>query len=113
MTDHTYMPNPSDDLLNHVDAVPSGFVSLGTYIRSDNVHGAILKSSDGSLWFTTRQGSTRVDGRMLKKPRGSACTVYLDSDTVDAARTIGNGNLSAGIRKAVATFAQLPDFMTG
>ena len=117
MTDHTYMPNPSDDLLNHIDEVPSGFVSLGTHIRSDNVHGALLKSSDGSLWFTTRQGSTRVDGRNIKKStkpsRGSAFTVYLNSDTVETARAIGNGNLSAGIRKAVGAFAQLPDFMKG
>ena len=117
MTDHTYTPNPSDDLLTHIDAVPSGFVSMGTFIRSDNVHGAILKGSDGSLWFTTRQGSTRIDGRNIKKStkssRGSAFTVYLNSDTVETARAIGDGNLSAGIRKAVATFAQLPDFIKG
>jgi hypothetical protein len=118
MTDHTYMPNPSDDLLNHIDEVPSGFVSLGTYIRSDNVHGAILKGSDGSLWFTARNNkSIRVDGRNIKKStkssRGSAFTVYLNSDTVEAARAIGDGNVSAGIRKAVAAFNQLPDFMKG
>lgn len=117
MTTYTYTPNQSGNIFDHVDAIPLGFDSLGVYLRSDNSCGVVLKSVDGSLWFTTRQGSTRVDGREFKKsqkaPRGKAVAVYLDSDTIGAARKIGDGNLSAGIRKAVAAFVQLPDFLKG
>ena len=44
-------------------------------------------------------------GRPSKLDAGKSYRVYLGTDTVDAARTIGNGNLSDGIRTAVAIAA--------
>lgn len=52
--------------------------------------------------MSANAGEAAPAGRPAKLASGSPFTVYLDTETVDAARKIGDGNLSNGLRTAVA-----------
>lgn len=54
----------------------------------------------------TNKPKTKPPGRPQSLPDGKRLNVYLDAATIDKATKIGKGNLSAGLRKAVAKHQQ-------
>ncbi|WP_395406328.1 CopG family transcriptional regulator [Pseudoduganella sp. UC29_106] len=48
----------------------------------------------------------RPVGAPPKMDGGHRMNVYLDDATIEAAKRLGNGNISEGIRKAVAAYSE-------
>ena len=92
--------------------LPAGAVALGTVTRDETDTGALVKLATGlyaqcnagclrSLGGRTVTALLGAAGRPAEMLDGRRINVYLDSESIEAAKRIGNGNISAGIRAAI------------
>ena len=97
----------------YTTTVPAGAIVLGTITRATGDTGALVRFESTGLYVQVNAGAIRsLDGRKVaaalgttgrpqKIPEGRRVNVYLDGDSLEAARKIGNGNVSEGIRRAI------------
>ena len=50
----------------------------------------------------------KLKGFQKKMDDGKRVNVYLDLTTLEAARNLGNGNVSEGIRQAIKNYGNIP-----
>lgn len=99
----------------YAPALPPGTVALGTVTRPDGDTGALIRFERTGRYAQLNAGAVRMlDGRKVSGALGTAgrpeeigarrINVTLDEATIERARAIGDGNVSAGIRRAVQAF---------
>ena len=100
----------------YAQVLPNGAAPLGT-VTIDGVTGALVRLPSGAYAQVVGDTVRRLDGRKIAAALGKAgrrpkmaggvrINLYLDAATVEAARRLGSGNLSLGVRRAVAMAAQ-------
>jgi len=89
-----------------------GYEALGV-VTQGGYTGALLRQKRTGVFVMANAGATRaLDQTKVKAalgirrgPKttvdGKACNVYLDADSLETASRLGDGNVSAGIRKAL------------
>lgn len=109
------------DWRRYARTIPSGADALGTVTCDDGKTGALIRFRPSGRYVRligrSRQlinakevnALLRPCGRPLMLSGGRNVSLYLDDDTIDAARRIGNGNVSYGVRIAVAAMASSGD----
>lgn len=95
----------------YAPTLPTGAVALGTVTRTDGDTGALIRFERTGQYAQVNAGAVRtLDGRKVSAAIGThgrpslgtrRINVTLDDETVEAARALGNGNLSEGLREAV------------
>lgn len=96
------------------NTVPAGAEALGTVTRGIGDTGALIRYTETGKYAQLNAGAIRtLDGRKVaaalgttgrpsEMQHGKRVQVYLDADSLSAAERLGNGNVSAGIRAALA-----------
>ena len=97
----------------YTNTIPEGATPLGTVTRETGETGALVRIERTGIYLQVNAGVTRsLDGRKVaaalgltgrpsEMTGGKRVNVYLDAASIDAASRIGEGNVSAGIRRAV------------
>lgn len=98
----------------YTNTIPSGAEAIGVVSRGDiGGTGALIKFSATGQYAQLNAGAIlALDGRKVAAALGTTgrpttmeggkrVQVYLDADSLAIASTIGNGNVSEGIRKAL------------
>lgn len=98
----------------YTQTFPPGALPLGTVTRADGSTGALARIERTGAYVQVNAGAARsLDGRKMAaalgitgRPQemadGKRVNVYLDGASLDAAERMGGGNVSAGIRQALA-----------
>lgn len=106
--------NPDCNWRLYTNTIPAGSTPLGTVTRGDTDTGALVQINATGVYVHVNAGAVRnLDGRkvaaaigMSGRPSemdgGKRVNVYLDAKSLETAAAIGGGNVSAGIRKALA-----------
>ncbi|MEO0035371.1 MAG: hypothetical protein RLZZ501_1394 [Pseudomonadota bacterium] len=109
--------DPAGDWRLYCPVPPRGAEMLGTVTRASGETGALARTAagvyvqvNGAVVRTVdqRKVATCLDGRSVGRPTADGAAgmarknVTLDAATIDAAREIGGGDLSLGLRRAVA-----------
>lgn len=100
----------------YAPTLPPGAVALGTVRRENGDEGALIRFEITGRYAQLNAGAARtLDGRKVAAALGHGgrpveigvkrVNVTLDNATIERAREIGAGNLSEGLRRAVAEFA--------
>lgn len=103
--------NLRGDWRAYCNAVPDGATAIGTLTRGGET-GALIRLSDGTYSMGVGELLYSIDGRKVAAALGHSgrpveiqsgrrVNIYLDADSVRAAKKIGDGNLSLGIRLAL------------
>lgn len=95
------------------NTLPAGAVPLGTVTRDGTDTGALVRYEATGLYAQVNAGAVRgLDGRKVAAALGLAgrpaqmeggrnVNVYLDPQSIAVAQALGDGSISAGIRKAL------------
>lgn len=102
----------------YTNTIPAGSEALGTVTRDGIDAGALVRINATGAYVQVNAGAMRnLDGRKVAAAIGTAgrpsemeggkrVNVYLDAASLAAAAQLGNGNVSEGIRIALAKAAQ-------
>ena len=94
--------------------IPEGMTPLGTITRGDYDTGALVRADATGQYLQLNAGVARsLDGRKIaaalgltgrpaEMTGGRRLNVYLDEISIETASRVGNGNVSEGIRRALA-----------
>lgn len=95
------------------NTVPTGAEAIGTVTRGISDTGALIRYTASGQYAQLNAGTIRTldgrkvaaalgtSGRPAKMDGGKRVQVYLDADSLAIASSLGNGNISAGLRKAL------------
>lgn len=97
----------------YTNTIPAGATPLGTVARDGCDTGALVRIRTGAYAQVNAGVVRSLDGRKVaavlgtagrpaKMSGGKRVNVYLDAASLAIAEQIGNGNVSEGIRKALA-----------
>jgi hypothetical protein len=98
--------DPNADWRLYTNTIPAHAVPLGTVTRDGRETGALVRLASG-IHVQINAGVIRsLDQQALGSKRrksvdGKRIDVYLDAESRLKAAIVGNGNVSAGIRKAL------------
>lgn len=110
--------DPDGDWRLYTNTLPPGCTPLGTVTRGGGDTGALVRVDRTGLYVQVNAGVVRnLDGRKVAAalgtsgrptalPGGKRVNVYLDADSLARAAELGGGNVSAGIRIALALKAK-------
>jgi hypothetical protein len=103
----------------YTNTIPAGSTPLGTVTRDGTDTGALVRIEATGVYVQVNAGSIRcrLDGRKVAAALGKAgrppemsggkkVNTYLDAESIAIATRLGNGNVSAGIRKALKQSAE-------
>ena len=97
----------------YTDTIPANSTPLGTVTRGETDTGALVRIETTGAYVQVNAGAIRsLDGRKVAAALGTAgrpsemaggkrVNTYLDAESIAIATRLGNGNVSAGIRKAL------------
>lgn len=97
----------------YANKIPAGAVPLGTVTRDGADTGALVRYEATGLYAQINAGAVRsLDGRKVAAALGTTgrpaeiedgrrVSVYLDPASIAAAEALGDGSISAGIRRAL------------
>lgn len=97
----------------YTNTLPANSTPLGTVTRDESDTGALVRINTTGAYVQVNASVMRsLDGRKVAAALGAAgrpselsggkaVKVYLDTESLEAAAKIGNGNVSEGIRKAL------------
>lgn len=97
----------------YATAIPEAADVIGTVTRGKSQIGALIRFRETGQYAQLNAGAIcTLDGRKVAAALGESgrpavleggrkVTLYIDAPSLDAAREIGAGNVSAGIRKAL------------
>lgn len=97
----------------YAPTLPAGAVALGTVTRDGTDTGALVRYEATGLYAQVNAGAVRsldgrkvaaalgLTGRPAQMEGGRNVNVYLDPASIAAAQALGDGSISAGIRKAL------------
>ena len=100
----------------YTNTLPAGATAMGTVTRDIGDTGALVRIEATGLYAQVNAGALRsLDGRKVAAALGTTGrpaemtggkrrNVYLDDASGAAAEKIGNGNISEGIRLALASY---------
>lgn len=98
----------------YTNTLPANSTPLGTVTRDDSNTGALVRIEATGVYVQVNAGAIRsLDGRKVAAALGTAgrpaemaggkrTNIYLDGDGRSVAEKLGNGNVSEGIRIALA-----------
>lgn len=104
--------DPSGNWRIYAPTIPGDAEVLGTITRAPGDTGALIRYTKTGLYAQLNAGVIRtLDGRSVAAAMGHAgrptlmhdgrnVNVYLDEASIDAAKALGGGSISAGIRKS-------------
>lgn len=102
----------------YTNTIPANSTALGTVTRDGIETGALVRIESTGTYVQVNAGAMRnLDGRKVAAAMGTAgrpsemeggkrVNVYLDAASLAAAAKLGQGNVSEGIRIALAKAAQ-------
>lgn len=102
----------------YTNIIPRNSEALGTVTRDGIDTGALVRISATGAYVQVNAGAIRnLDGRKVAAAMGTAgrpnemdggkrVNVYLDASSLEIAASIGNGNVSDGIRQALEISAK-------
>ena len=100
----------------YTNTIPANATPIGTVTRDIGDTGALVRIETTGAYLQVNAGAIRsLDGRKVAAALGTAgrpaemaggkrSNIYLDAASREAAERIGNGNISEGIRLALASF---------
>lgn len=92
-----------------LDALPAKYDCIG-FIEHDGIKGVLLKKHGrtGPYFLSSKKWHLQLDGNKVsvalgtkgrpKNDQGVRVTLTLDAKTIDKAKKLGSGNISAGLR---------------
>ena len=98
----------------YTNTLPANATPLGTVTRDVGDTGALVRMDKAGVYAQINAGAIRnldgrkvaaalgITGRPEEMDGGKRVNVYLDAASLERARDIGNGNISEGIRIALA-----------
>ena len=98
----------------YTNTLPANATPLGTVTRDVGDTGALVRMDKTGVYAQINAGAIRnldgrkvaaamgITGRPEEMDGGKRVNVYLDAASLERARDIGNGNISVGIRIALA-----------
>ena len=98
----------------YTNTLPANATPLGTVTRDVGDTGALVRMDKTGVYAQINAGAIRnldgrkvaaalgITGRPEEMDGGKRVNVYLDASSLERARDIGNGNISVGIRIALA-----------
>ena len=98
----------------YTNTLPANATPLGTVTRDVGDTGALVRMDKAGVYAQINAGAIRnldgrkvaaalgITGRPEEMDGGKRVNVYLDASSLERARDIGNGNISVGIRIALA-----------
>ena len=98
----------------YTNTLPENATPLGTVTRDVGDTGALVRMDKTGVYAQINAGAIRnldgrkvaaamgITGRPEEMDGGKRVNVYLDASSLERARDIGNGNISVGIRIALA-----------
>jgi hypothetical protein len=98
----------------YTNAIPANSTPLGTVTRDIGDTGALVRMDKTGVYVQVNAGTIRsldgrkvaaalgITGRPAEMDGGKRTNIYLDADGRATAERIGNGNISDGIRIALA-----------
>lgn len=107
----------------YTNSIPGGCTVIGTVTRGEIETGALVKTEAGIYSMLNARVYKSLDqrkvavalgespaliGRPVELTGGKRVQVYLDAESLDRAANLGNGNVSEGIRKALAATKSTP-----
>lgn len=102
----------------YTSTIPANSTPLGTVTRDESDTGALVRIEATGAYVQVNAGSIRsLDGRKVAAAMGDSgrpaemiggrkVNTYLDAESIYIATSLGNGNVSEGIRKALALAAK-------
>ena len=105
--------DPAGNWRLYINALPAGAVPLCTVTRDGTDTGALVRYVATGLYAQVNAGAVRsLDGRKVAAALGTTgrpaeiedgrrVSVYLDPKSIAAAEVLGEGSISAGIRRAL------------
>ena len=105
----------------YCNTLPAGAVPLGTVTRDGADTGALVRYEATGLYAQINAGAVRsldgrkvaaalgLTGRPAQMEGGRNVNVYLDPQSIAVAQALGDGSISAGIRKALKSAQALGD----
>lgn len=100
----------------YTNTIPANSTALGTVTRDIGDTGALVRMDKTGVYVQVNAGTIRsLDGRKVAAALGTAGrpaemtggkrrNIYLDAASREIAERIGNGNISEGIRLALASY---------
>jgi hypothetical protein len=100
----------------YTNTLPENATPVGTVSRGDGDTGALVRIESTGAYVQVNAGAVRsLDGRKVAAALGTAgrpaemaggkrSNIYLDAASREIAERIGNGNISEGIRLALASY---------
>lgn len=100
----------------YTNTIPANATPIGTVTRDQSDTGALVRIEATGVYVQVNAGAARpLDGRKVAAALGTAgrpaemaggkrSNIYLDAASREAAERIGNGNISEGIRIALANY---------
>lgn len=100
----------------YTNTIPANSTALGTVTRDEGDTGALVRIEVTGVYVQVNAGAVRsLDGRKVAAALGTAgrpaemaggkrSNIYLDAASREIAERIGNGNISEGIRLALASY---------
>ena len=100
----------------YTNTLPANATPLGTVTRDVGDTGALVRMDKTGVYAQINAGAIRnldgrkvaaalgITGRPEEMDGGKRVNVYLDAASLERARDIGNGNISEGIRLALASY---------
>lgn len=98
----------------YTNTIPANSTALGTVTRDEGDTGALVRINATGVYVQVNAGAIRsLDGRKVAAALGTAGrpaemtggkrrNIYLDDESASIAERLGNGNVSEGIRIALA-----------
>lgn len=100
----------------YTNTTPANATPLGTVTRDESDTGALVRMDKTGMYVQVNAGTIRsLDGRKVAAALGTTgrptemaggkrSNIYLDAASREIAERIGNGNISEGIRLALASY---------
>jgi len=108
--------DPTGNWRLYAPVLPDGATPLGTVTVGSETGALVRIDRTGAYCMLVGGALRRIDGRSVAAALGHACrkptidgqriNVYLDADSIEGARRLGGGNISAGIREAIRRVAR-------